>query len=188
MDHGHSSHDLALKHSNLGAFEPNSEFSGSFFTVRRFLERPAFRYFRGTTLMPGNHWSLNTARSFHCVCISRYDVVADAPCRISATDVHRQPEPDMSLRAPSCSDSLSTEDSLGNGNGSHQYSGSQRKRRVLHLTRPRASKACTECHTRKVRCDLEDRKSRCTNCLQDGKVCEIQIGRRKKVKRKIPTG
>lgn len=48
--------------------------------------------------------------------------------------------------------------------------------------RPRASKACSSCHVRKVRCDVLSRGHPCTQCDESGFRCEVN--ERKKRRRK----
>lgn len=52
----------------------------------------------------------------------------------------------------------------------------------LKPTRARAAKACSSCHTRKVRCDVLSRGHPCTQCIESGFRCEVN--ERKKRRRK----
>ena len=45
--------------------------------------------------------------------------------------------------------------------------------------KPRAGRACTICHRRKIRCDLALTGTACTNCLRDDQVCEPRERKRK---------
>ena len=52
---------------------------------------------------------------------------------------------------------------------------------------PRAARACTGCHARKVRCDLTTSTTQCTNCVRDGQRCEPYIRQRRFNKITRPT-
>jgi hypothetical protein len=58
-------------------------------------------------------------------------------------------------------------------------------RKHLHVRRQRAANACTQCHLRKVRCDVSRFGSPCTNCRADSKVCTIKKSRRGVINRTL---
>jgi hypothetical protein len=58
-------------------------------------------------------------------------------------------------------------------------------RKHLHVRRQRAANACTQCHLRKVRCDVSRFGLPCTNCRADSKVCTIKESRRGVRNRKV---
>jgi len=78
--------------------------------------------------------------------------------------------------------SASKDGNAGSGNVSNNHLGSTSDRvmlrKHLHLRRQRAANACTECHHRKVRCDVSRSGLPCTNCKTDSKVCTIKESRR----------
>ncbi|KAF4966608.1 hypothetical protein FSARC_5728 [Fusarium sarcochroum] len=53
------------------------------------------------------------------------------------------------------------------------------------VKRRRARKACAECNRRKVRCDLSDVGLPCTNCLDDGVVCDIPHRKKRSARSKV---
>src|SRR5438034_10871333 len=52
---------------------------------------------------------------------------------------------------------------------------------VSRLVKRRASKACCCCRARKVRCDVVENGSPCTNCRLDEVHCVVTEGKRRKL-------